>query len=78
MYVKLGLCHLSDQGQQKVIKSSPDCQRRLSIFFAMFRPFGEWKIPKQENKDTGSESSKLQKESLSRGETEGCGSGALR
>lgn len=35
MYVKLRLCHLSDQGQQKVIKSSPDCQRRLFSPFSL-------------------------------------------
>lgn len=50
----------------------------FSIFFAMGRPFGDWKIAKQENKGTSCESSRLQKESLSRKGTERCGFIALR
>ena len=50
----------------------------FSIFFAMGRPFGEWKIPKQENKDTTCENSRLQKEGLSRKGAEECSCIALR
>lgn len=49
---------LSDQEQQKVVKSYSDCQKRafFTIFSALGKPFGEWKIPKQGNKDTACES----------------------
>lgn len=49
----------------------------FSIFFAKVRPFREWKIPKQKNKDATCDSSRLQKESLSRKGMGGCGFIAL-
>lgn len=64
-------------GLWQVIFQAKDNRRSLShiqtvkgvflyIFSAMGRPFEEWKIPKQENKDTACESSRLYKESSSR------------